>query len=75
LSACVTSFVLTPTELVKCQLQVLNQGSGTAKLGVVDVFKRIVQTDGVLGLQKGLTGTFIRYVSGEYIIHRHINRR
>eukprot|EP01134_Creolimax_fragrantissima_P004716 CFRG4716T1 len=66
LSACATSFVLTPTELVKCQLQVLNQGKDGPKLSVIDVFKRIVKTDGILGLQRGLSGTFIRECPGNF---------
>lgn len=73
------SFVLTPIELIKCQLQVKNIAStGTASAGTSPrsvssssiystVLKEIISKSGVLGLWKGLGSTLLREVNGTAI--------
>lgn len=61
------SFVLTPVELIKCQLQVKNLVNDTKGHLYMTVVKDIVGVDGVMGLWKGLGSTLIREVAGTAI--------
>lgn len=58
ISGAITSWVLTPIELVKCQLQV---GQPSHPLRVI---RRIFQHDGVGGFWRGQMGTFFRETGG-----------
>ncbi|KDR76475.1 hypothetical protein GALMADRAFT_246843 [Galerina marginata CBS 339.88] len=69
----VTSFLLTPIELVKCKMQVqmlvpqasLTPGSGPRVLpGPISVLFSVIRTTGLRGLWLGHTGTFIRETGG-----------
>lgn len=74
----ITSFVLTPIELVKCKMQVqmlVNPalasaattagGSGRGRaLGPISVLLSVVRTTGIRGLWLGQTGTLIRETGG-----------
>ncbi|KIM36690.1 hypothetical protein M413DRAFT_449031 [Hebeloma cylindrosporum] len=66
----VTSFILTPIELVKCKMQVqmlVPQAAGNPnrKLpGPISVLMSVIRTTGVRGLWLGHTGTFIRETGG-----------
>lgn len=62
----VTSFILTPIELVKCKMQVqmLVVPQGTKLPGPLSVFAGVVRSTGVRGLWLGHTGTFIRETGG-----------
>lgn len=67
------SFMLTPIELIKCQLQVKNisdQSHNPAKAHsnlYSSVVKDIIRSSGVLGLWKGLGSTLLREVNGTAI--------
>lgn len=64
------TLVLTPVELVKCQMQVSNLVSQSSKqktLSYGDVIKDIVRTDGLAGLFKGFQSTLLREVVGTAI--------
>lgn len=66
------SFVLTPVELVKCKLQVVNiqrkQAAAEAlhkhHTRILPTILSIIKEDGVLGMWRGLTGTFLRETVG-----------
>ncbi|KIY48423.1 mitochondrial carrier [Fistulina hepatica ATCC 64428] len=64
----VTSFLLTPIELVKCKMQVqmlVIPTSSTTKLpGPISVLMSVIRDTGVRGLWLGQTGTFIRETGG-----------
>ncbi|KAJ6547052.1 mitochondrial carrier domain-containing protein [Mycena capillaripes] len=63
----ITSFLLTPIELVKCKMQVqmLVAPASPAKLpGPVSVFISVIRNTGVRGLWLGHAGTFIRELGG-----------
>ncbi|KAL1747997.1 mitochondrial carrier domain-containing protein [Schizophyllum fasciatum] len=65
----VTSFVLTPIELVKCKMQVQmlvpSSGAAPARLpGPISVFLGVLRTSGIKGLWLGQTGTLIRETGG-----------
>ncbi|KAJ7739710.1 mitochondrial carrier domain-containing protein [Mycena maculata] len=67
----ITSFLLTPIELVKCKMQVqmlVTPVSGSVPsqqlLGPLAVFMSVVRSTGVRGLWLGHTGTFIRETGG-----------
>ncbi|EGV61884.1 mitochondrial ornithine carrier protein [Yamadazyma tenuis] len=64
----VASFLLTPVELVKCQLQVKNlvRDNRTRHL-YSTVIGDVVKKDGVLGLWKGLGSTLLREINGTAI--------
>ncbi|KAG2735305.1 hypothetical protein G9P44_001519 [Scheffersomyces stipitis] len=77
----IASFVLTPVELVKCQLQVANLSSSAEHKSVsyVSLIKRILtQEKGVFGLWNGLSSTLVREAVGtsiwfgtyEYVSHQ-----
>lgn len=67
------SFILTPIELVKCKLQVLNLSSGagaTTSAGnniYGSIIRSVIQKDGVTGLWSGLSSTLVREVFGTAI--------
>ncbi|KAJ6571819.1 mitochondrial carrier domain-containing protein [Mycena capillaripes] len=67
----ITSFLLTPIELVKCKMQVqmlvaptISSSSTPALLGPISVFMSVLRDTGVRGLWLGQTGTIIREVGG-----------
>ncbi|KAJ2917897.1 hypothetical protein MD484_g2521, partial [Candolleomyces efflorescens] len=68
----VTSFILTPIELVKCKMQVqmlvapsVNAVGGAVKPpGPISVLLGVIRTTGLKGLWLGHTGTFIRETGG-----------
>ncbi|KAJ7349192.1 mitochondrial carrier domain-containing protein [Mycena albidolilacea] len=64
----ITSFLLTPIELVKCKMQVqmlVAPSSQPQKLpGPLAVFMSVIRNTGVRGLWLGHTGTFIRETGG-----------
>lgn len=53
---------LTPTELLKCRAQAL-QGAHSTLLGAA---RHVIAVDGLRGLYRGFTPTFVREVSGEH---------
>lgn len=61
------AFVLTPVELIKCQLQVKNLVNDTKGHLYTTVIRDIVGADGIKGLWKGLGSTLIREVTGTAI--------
>ncbi|GBE87547.1 mitochondrial carrier [Sparassis latifolia] len=62
----ITSFVLTPIELVKCKMQVqmLMAPSGATLPGPLAVLSSVLREGGLRGLWLGHTGTFIRETGG-----------
>nr|ACO15775.1 Mitochondrial ornithine transporter 1 [Caligus clemensi] len=71
LAAFWSSLVLCPTELVKCRLQAMREvhtlkGLTPPKTGPFSITKSILQTDGVPGLFRGLTPTFMREMPGYF---------
>ncbi|KAF7311540.1 hypothetical protein MKEN_01056400 [Mycena kentingensis (nom. inval.)] len=64
----ITSFLLTPIELVKCKMQVqmLSVAPSAAHTlpGPISVFTSVLRNTGVRGLWLGHTGTFIRETGG-----------
>ena len=60
LSGAAVSFVLTPVELIKCQLQVLNTGHSSP----FSLLFHTLRTRGVSGLYRGHLGTLLREVAG-----------
>lgn len=58
------SFVLTPVELVKCQLQVSNLHRHLRHESYGSIVRRILADNGVKGLWHGLSSTLLREVSG-----------
>ena len=63
-SGAFTSLLLTPIELVKCQMQVPVSPVALTKPGAVSIIKSVVQHHGVLGFWHGQMGTFIRETGG-----------
>ncbi|KAL6452822.1 LOW QUALITY PROTEIN: ORT1 Mitochondrial ornithine transporter 1 [Candida maltosa Xu316] len=61
------SFVLTPVELVKCQLQVSNLIDTKHTHTYGSIVKSVLRNDGVSGLWKGLNSTIAREVIGTAI--------
>ncbi|EGW31602.1 uncharacterized protein SPAPADRAFT_140535 [Spathaspora passalidarum NRRL Y-27907] len=62
------SFILTPVELIKCQLQVVNlvsEGKSTASYS--SLIKSTLRNEGVTGLWNGLSSTMTREVIGTSI--------
>lgn len=57
----ITSFILTPIELVKCRMQVSSLANPP---GPITVFLSALRQGGLLGLWTGHTGTFIRETGG-----------
>ncbi len=67
ISGAFASFVLTPIELIKCQMQVqrLYSTPETAKHnGIIYLVKEVVKKEGLKGFWKGQTGTFLRESGG-----------
>ncbi|KAJ6486839.1 mitochondrial carrier domain-containing protein [Mycena sanguinolenta] len=68
----ITSFLLTPIELVKCKMQVQmlvaptisSSASSPQLLGPISVFMSVIRNTGARGLWLGHTGTFIREAGG-----------
>ncbi|PSK35489.1 hypothetical protein C7M61_004526 [Candidozyma pseudohaemuli] len=58
------SFVLTPVELVKCKLQVLNLHTHSKTASYGSVVARIMQKEGLFGLWHGLGSTLLREMAG-----------
>lgn len=65
-SGVLTSFVLTPIELVKCKIQapVLTPGVAAAPLSPIPVIRDIFRHDGFMGFWHGQLGTLIREAGG-----------
>ncbi|ODV84912.1 hypothetical protein CANARDRAFT_8048 [[Candida] arabinofermentans NRRL YB-2248] len=65
-SGIITSFVLTPIELIKCKMQVdnLKLNNNKTSSSVFDFTKQIYKNDGLKGLWKGQTTTLIREAGG-----------
>eukprot|EP00301_Raphidiophrys_heterophryoidea_P024967 c8260_g1_i1.p1 GENE.c8260_g1_i1~~c8260_g1_i1.p1 ORF type:complete len:300 (-),score=90.16 c8260_g1_i1:516-1415(-) len=62
------SFVLTPVELIKCRLQV-QVSTGEVKRAYsspLDVIRRTLREEGVVGLYRGHAGTLMREVPGNF---------
>lgn len=62
-SGSVTSLVLTPIELVKCKMQVL-ETPGHKHGGPLKLMGTVFRQNGLLGLWRGQLGTFIRETGG-----------
>jgi len=65
------SLVICPTELVKCRLQAAReaaqmQGLPQPKVGPLGLTKQLLATEGVPGLYRGLTATFVREIPGYF---------
>jgi len=65
----VTSFLLTPIELVKCKMQVQMLVTPSSSIsqplpGPISVLMTVIRTTGLRGLWLGHTGTFIRETGG-----------
>jgi ornithine carrier protein len=58
----VTSYVLTPIELVKCNMQV--QALTGGRLGAWRILADVYRADGISGFWRGQTGTLIREAGG-----------
>lgn len=70
-SGAIISFVLCPTELVKCRMQVQGTDSlipkSSAYTGPVDCALKTLRTEGVTGIFRGGTATFIRESLGNAV--------
>lgn len=66
-SGFMASFILTPIELVKCQLQVSNLVNNYQNHGYNSTIKQIIKNDGIIGFWKGLSSTLLREVNGTAI--------
>ena len=65
------SLVICPTELVKCRLQAareaaMMEGRPQPKLGPLGLARQLLNTEGVPGLYRGLTATFVREIPGYF---------
>ena len=61
----IVSWVLTPIELVKCRLQVVNTAGGAAAYrGPLDVLRQSIMNEGLRVLYKGHTATMLRETPG-----------
>lgn len=71
-AAILSSFVLCPTELVKCRLQAMKetQDKSISKtsyhIGPLELTRNILKSEGVRGLFHGLVPTFVREVPGYF---------
>ncbi|ODQ66587.1 mitochondrial carrier [Nadsonia fulvescens var. elongata DSM 6958] len=83
ISGAVTSFILTPIELLKCKMQVMLLYDTQNSSALNTLVSSILKADGVLGLWRGQSGTFIRESGGsacwfgayEYLSSALLNRR
>lgn len=57
------AFVLSPVELIKCKLQVANLSSNLS-FTYSSIIQRILKTEGVVGLWRGLSSTIMRECGG-----------
>jgi ornithine carrier protein len=66
ISGSIASLVLTPVELVKCQLQVDWSVSKNRQLrrGPFHLFYKIIKENGIRGIYRGHLGTFLRETAG-----------
>lgn len=66
-----TSLVLTPVELIKCQLQVsnlrLSLEEGERHTSIIPTIKAILKEKGIWGLWQGQSGTFVRESIGSLV--------
>ncbi|KAK7489872.1 hypothetical protein BaRGS_00018894 [Batillaria attramentaria] len=87
MAAFFSSFTLCPTELVKCRLQAMREmatrgqlegGLERLKIGPFGLTREILKSEGIRGLYKGLTSTFMREMPGYFVffggyeISRHL---
>ncbi|KAK6172479.1 hypothetical protein SNE40_016118 [Patella caerulea] len=70
-----SSFALCPTELIKCRLQAMREmatqgslegGLNRLKIGPWGLTKEILVNEGIQGMYKGLTSTFVREMPGYF---------
>ncbi|XP_021726483.1 mitochondrial arginine transporter BAC1-like isoform X1 [Chenopodium quinoa] len=70
-SGAIISFVLCPTELVKCRMQIQGTDSlipkGSTYTGPVDCALKTIRTDGVTGIFRGGMATFLRESVGNAV--------
>lgn len=72
LAAFFSTFTLCPTELVKCKLQALRETTPKVKgqrfihISPYKLTRQICQTDGIAGLYRGLSSTFMREMPGYF---------
>lgn len=65
ISGMTASFLLTPIELIKCQIQVQDVKSfHKERQGVVQVIASILKSEGLQGFWRGQTGTLLREAGG-----------
>ncbi|KAJ8142847.1 hypothetical protein OY671_004025 [Metschnikowia pulcherrima] len=58
------SFVLTPVELIKCNLQVANLSQRTRHESYTSISTQIIKKNGIPGLWSGLSSTLMREMAG-----------
>ncbi|KAM9917150.1 hypothetical protein OXX59_009529 [Metschnikowia pulcherrima] len=58
------SFVLTPVELIKCNLQVANLSQHTRHESYTSISTQIIKKNGISGLWSGLSSTLMREMAG-----------
>ncbi|KAF9889491.1 hypothetical protein FE257_007200 [Aspergillus nanangensis] len=63
-SGSITSLVLTPVELIKCQMQVPLEGSAVKAPGPLALIATVFRQDGIIGFWRGQMGTLIRETGG-----------
>ncbi|XP_059151013.1 mitochondrial ornithine transporter 1-like [Physella acuta] len=75
MAAFFSSFTLCPTELIKCRLQAMREmatkgqlegGLERLKIGPFGLTKEILKAEGIRGVYKGLTATFLREMPGYF---------
>ncbi|KAK7097389.1 mitochondrial ornithine transporter 1-like [Littorina saxatilis] len=73
LAAFFSSFTLCPTELVKCRLQAMREMAtkgqlegSVERIGPFSLTRDILRNEGIRGLYKGLTSTFMREMPGYF---------
>ena len=81
LAATTISMVECPVDLLKCKMQVQNNGSNTRYSSISNTFKIITQTYGIRGLYQGYSATLIRnvpcfgmYFAGFEASSRYLNK-
>lgn len=66
LAAFFSSFTLCPTELIKCKLQALHEMKQSKRITPYQLTKEILKTEGIRGMFRGLTPTFMREMPGYF---------
>lgn len=75
MAAFFAAFTLCPTELIKCRLQAMREmatkgqlegGLERLKIGPFGLTKEILRNEGIPGIYKGLTSTFVREMPGYF---------